>query len=218
MLYLPVTFQGNRKRSAQHLGLKREEDLLTLRTIRQDVVKLRGDTVSFEVSVLSSPQVKHHIRRTFTADKLNLAEQSCAVASLKKRYGHLREVPLQTFSQVQPMLLIGSDHANLITPIHPIRVGPSGAPVAVCTQTWKKEVTRSKLDQETVDTLEKGTVHLTVDGILRNATPLLRKKLGPSLWAAPAALLPLQRATERRPANSPELASVYNREIRKLVH
>ncbi|KAJ8347082.1 hypothetical protein SKAU_G00284830 [Synaphobranchus kaupii] len=165
--------------AAQHLCLKREEELLTLRTIRQDVVKLRGDTVSFEVSALSSPQVKHHIQRAFTADKLNLAEVAPWHPSL---YQHVERLwQLDTL---------------------PYRHG--------------KEVTRSKLDQDAVDTLEKGTVHLTVDGILHYATPLLRKKLAPSLRAAPAAVMPLLRATERRLANSPELASVYNREIRKL--
>lgn len=250
--------------AAQHLGLQEEEEILPLRTIRQDVVELRGASVSFEVSAFATPQVKHHIHRAFTANELSLAEQSCLGESLKKRYGHLRGIPLQTFSKVQPMLLIGSDHPHLITPTQPIRMGPPGGPIAVCTQLgwamqgptyflhhpsseisclhtslikpsqdlyqhverlWQldtlpyrheKEVTRSKQDQAAIDTLEKKTAQVTVDGVARYATPLLRRKTAPRLLAPPTAVMPLLRATERRLAKNPELAGVYKQEIDKL--
>ncbi|KAJ8356175.1 hypothetical protein SKAU_G00189690 [Synaphobranchus kaupii] len=144
--------------AAQHLSLKREEDLLTLRTIKQDVVKLRGGPVAVCTqlgwAIQGPTNFLHH----------PTSESSCLntslVSSSPSLYQHVERL-------------------------------------------WH--------------TLEKGTVHLTVDGILRYATPLLRKKLAPSLYAAPTAVIPLLRATEHHLANSPELASVYNQEIHKLV-
>ncbi len=43
--------------AAQHLGLHGEEELLTLKTIRQEVVKLQGIGVSFQVSANTQPRV-----------------------------------------------------------------------------------------------------------------------------------------------------------------
>lgn len=251
--------------AATHLGLHRDEEVLPLRTIRQDVVKLKGASVSFEVSAQSNTTARYQIRHAFTADELSLAEQSCPVETLKKRYDHLRGVPMNGFSRVQPMLLIGSDHPHLITPVHPVRSGPPGGPIAVCTllgwaiqgptsflqnssteasclhtaflppahalhwhveRLWQldtlpyrseREATRSKQDQMAVHTLEKQTLRVTVDGVARYATPLLRKPDAVKLHAPPTAVMPLLRATERRLATNPALASVYNEEISKLL-
>ncbi|XP_067219120.1 uncharacterized protein [Chanodichthys erythropterus] len=119
--------------AVKHLGLKGSEETLTLRTIRHDLIQLRGTTVSFEVSALSHLNVKHQIQNAFTAADLNLAEQSCPADALKSRYGHLRAIPLPVFNKVQPLLLIGSDYPQLITPNCPIRMGPLGSPIAVHT-------------------------------------------------------------------------------------
>ena len=111
----------------------RVEEALPLRTLRQDEVKLKGASVSFEVSSQANSQVKHHIRHAFTAAELSLAEQSCPMESLKKRYKHLSGVPMCGFNRVKPMLLISSDYPQLITPVRPVQTGPPGGPVAVCT-------------------------------------------------------------------------------------
>lgn len=118
--------------AAQHLDLHGEEELFNLKTIRQDVVKLQGIAVSFKVSANTQPRAYHSIRLAFTATGLHLAEQSCPGNTLIRKYSHLRGVPLHTFTKVQPMLLIGSDHPHLITPIQPVRLGPTGGPVTVC--------------------------------------------------------------------------------------
>ena len=116
--------------AAKHLGLHRVEKALPLRTIRQDVVKLKGASVSFEVSSPANSQVKHHIHHAFNAAELSLAEQSSPMESLKKRYEHLSGVLM---CGVKPMLLFGSDYPQLITPVRPVQTGPPGGPVAVCT-------------------------------------------------------------------------------------
>ncbi|XP_076857121.1 uncharacterized protein LOC143511024 [Brachyhypopomus gauderio] len=250
--------------AARHLGLQREDEVLSLRTIRQDVVKLNGASVSFEVCNPNDTRVKYAINHAFTAEELSLAEQSCPAERLKKRFDYLRGVPVRGFSVVQPSLLIGSDHPHLITPVRPVLSGPQGGPVAVCTllgwtiqgptkflQTpsketsclhaafhspnrdllrhvemlWQvdtlpfrseKEATRSKQDQLAVNTLDQRTVRVTVNGIARYATPLLRKLVAPKLHAPPSAVMPLLRATERRLTSNPDLAKVYNEEIHKL--
>lgn len=250
--------------AAKHLHLEGPEEVLALRTIRHDLVHLRGTTVSFEVSALSHLNVKHQIQNAFTAADLNLAEQSYPVDTLKRRYGHLRDIPLQSFTKVQPLLLIGSDYPQLITPNCPIRMGPLGSPIAVhtllgwtvqgpttffqqpsnissCLHTtflsptqelrqhverlWqldilpsrnKKEVVRSKQDKAALAMLEQKTVQVTVDGVNRYATPLLRKVDAPKFQASPNAVMALLRATERRLIKDPNLANVYNKEIHKL--
>ena len=82
--------------------------------------------------------------------------------------------------------------------------------------TSEKEVVRSRCDQEAVQLLQAKTVRVDVDGILRYATPLLRKQSTPLLRAPPQAVLPMLRGTEKRLSKDPELAKVYNEEIRKL--
>ncbi len=117
----------------KHLGLKGTDEVLTLRTIRQDIVQLQGTAVSFEVSTLSNPRVKFQIVHAFSASELNLAQQSCPADTLKRMYGHLKGIPLKAFTDVQPLLLIGSDHSHLIMPVSPVCLGPPGTPIATHT-------------------------------------------------------------------------------------
>lgn len=55
------------------------------------------------------------------------------VTALQKRYRHLRDLQLQNFSKVQPLLLIGADCTHLITAKGPVRFGTRGGPTAVHT-------------------------------------------------------------------------------------
>nr|XP_054593472.1 uncharacterized protein LOC129160606 [Nothobranchius furzeri] len=79
-----------------------------------------------------------------------------------------------------------------------------------------KTATRSKEDQQAVDLLEQRTTKVEVDGVTRYATPLLRRKDSPLLWASKNTLLPQLRSTERRLAKDPALADTYCQEIHKL--
>lgn len=65
--------------------------------------------------------------------------------------------------------------------------------------------------------LDEKSTTVIVDGVLRYATPLLRKRKVALPCASPAAVVPLLRSTERRLLTNPELAKVYNQEIHKLV-
>ncbi|XP_039457579.1 uncharacterized protein LOC120434117 [Oreochromis aureus] len=102
--------------AVKSLGLEQEEATPSLRTIRRDVIQMKGGFVSFQVSPRAKPKVRHKVAHAFTADQLSLATQSCPADQLKKKYLHLQKAQIEGFNQVQPLVLIGSDNAHLITP------------------------------------------------------------------------------------------------------
>lgn len=117
-----------------HLGLTGELKSMALRTIRQDVAHIQGSSVSFHIASPAQPGKRHVIIGAFSANRLSLAEQSYPVPALLKRYRHLRGIPIQPFSNAQPLFLIGADNTHLIAAKEPVRLGPSGGPVAVHTE------------------------------------------------------------------------------------
>ncbi|KAL0156947.1 hypothetical protein M9458_048193, partial [Cirrhinus mrigala] len=134
--------------AVHYLDLERRDESIALRTIRQEVVEIQGASVSFEVSASVNPSIRYKIHTAFTADKLNIAKQSCPVDVLKNKFVHLRDIPIMPFKEVQPMLLIGSDYPHLITPIAPVLMGPLGSPVAVSTSLgWAIQGPTTFLDQ-----------------------------------------------------------------------
>lgn len=106
---------------------------MSLRTARQDVIHVQGASVSFAISSAGNPKTRYPIHNAFTADNLNLAEHSCPLDALQKRYPHLQGLPLQNLDKVQPLVRIGSDHPHILLPTEPIHSGPMVGPVAVCT-------------------------------------------------------------------------------------
>lgn len=251
--------------AAQNLGLDGQIEDLALRTIRQDVRVIHGHSVSFSVSSVTRPKKSFQIQNAFTAEELGLSKHTHPTAALQKRYRHLRDLPLLPFSQVQPLLLIGSDFPHLINPIAPVRLGPPGGPAALKTplgwtlqgpskfllhhpstadclftniktpsselmdnvaKLWQldvmpyrseKLITRSKQDKDAVRMLEEKTVRVEVNGVQRYATPLLWKNNLPPLQAPKEAVLGHLRGTEKRLSKDPNSATIYNKEIRKLL-
>lgn len=120
--------------AVKQLNLCGRPETLHLQTIQQNVEQLQGSSVSFDLSPMDRPSQKYRIHQAFTAGGLNLAEHSYPVAALQQRYKHLKGLPLQPIDHVHPMLLIGSDMPHLLVPIKPVRAGPPGGPIGVCTQ------------------------------------------------------------------------------------
>ncbi|KAL0153282.1 hypothetical protein M9458_051409 [Cirrhinus mrigala] len=116
------------------LGIQGVPEDLPLRTVRDDIQVIRGCSISFHISPLCKPQTSYKINHAFTADLLNLSRQSYPMEPLQQKYRHLRGLPIRTLTDVQPLLLIGSDQPHLITPTEPIRWGGRGAPAAVHTR------------------------------------------------------------------------------------
>lgn len=119
--------------AATKLGIHGPMESLALRTIRQDVQTVNGAVVSFQISPVTQPQKLFRISAAFTAKCLGLADHSYPLSVLEK-YQHLKNLPLQSFDGVRPLLLIGADNTHLITPISPVRLGPSDGPAAVQTR------------------------------------------------------------------------------------
>ncbi|KAF7656543.1 hypothetical protein LDENG_00039930 [Lucifuga dentata] len=120
--------------AAKFLGIQGPSEELTLRTVRHDIQVLQGSSVSFRVSPSTKPQISYQIEKAFTAEHLNLAQQSYHLDHLQKKYKHLRGLPVMPLKDVQPLLLIGSDQPHLITPTEPVRLGPPGGPATVHTR------------------------------------------------------------------------------------
>lgn len=118
--------------AAKKLGLRGQTESLVLRTIRQDTRTVPGRSVS--VSSVTHAQKHYQIQKAFTATELCLSRHSHPVEALQKTYRHLRGLPLHSFSQEQPLLLIGSDYPHLITPVEPVHLGPPGGPAALKTR------------------------------------------------------------------------------------
>ncbi|KAE8289495.1 hypothetical protein D5F01_LYC11197 [Larimichthys crocea] len=119
--------------AAHELGLQGPSEDLALRTIRQDISTVPGRSVSFSVSSAFHPQKRFRIHGAFTAIDLGLSKHSHPVDTLQKVYRHLRGLPLHSFNQAQPLLLIGSDYPHLLSPVEPVHLGPPGGPAALKT-------------------------------------------------------------------------------------
>lgn len=120
--------------AAEQLGLRGTPEALPLRTIRQDVQTLQGESVSFTVSSPLKPKTKYKITGAFTAARIGLAAHTYPMGELKGKYKHLIGLPIRTLTNIEPLLLIGSDHPYLITPIEPVRLGPPRGPAAIHTR------------------------------------------------------------------------------------
>lgn len=120
--------------AAHHLGLAREHETMALRTIRQDIVHIKGAAVSFHIASLGQPGKEQVSTGAFSANCLALAEQSYPMHALQKCYCHLRGVPIQPFTNVQSLLLIRANNTHLIVAREPVRLSPKGGSAAVNTE------------------------------------------------------------------------------------
>ncbi|KAL0150553.1 hypothetical protein M9458_054146 [Cirrhinus mrigala] len=218
------------------LGIQDVPEDLPLRTVRDDIQVIQSCSISFHISPLCKPQTSYKISHAFTVDLLNLSLQSYPIEQLQQKYRHLHGLPIRTLTDVQPLLLIGSDQPHLITQ-QSLFDGAAGclltsmAPIQdellqnvqrlwqldMVPQWEGKEVTRSKQDQEALQLLDQKTLILDMEGIHRLATPLLRRKDMPLLKAPKESVLPTLRSVERRLLKDPLKAEVYEEEMRKLI-
>lgn len=112
--------------AVKQLQLKGETETLALRTVRPEITHLSGTKVTFGISPQSNPEKRYKLSGAFTASGLDRVEQSYPVPALQRQYAHLREVLLQPFHKVYPLVLIGSDQVHRIAAKEPIRQGTKG--------------------------------------------------------------------------------------------
>ncbi|XP_038054692.1 uncharacterized protein LOC119726911 [Patiria miniata] len=120
--------------AAQQLKLSGTPETMHLQTVREDLVICQGKSVSLSVSPHDKPDVKFSLDGVFAAGNLCLSEYTYPVKILQECYPHLRDLPLPLVDRARQVILIGSDHVDLIAPRRPIRFGPSGTPVAALTR------------------------------------------------------------------------------------
>ncbi|KAK3508410.1 hypothetical protein QTP70_028155, partial [Hemibagrus guttatus] len=119
--------------ATRELGIQGQAESIALWTIRQEVQTVSGLSVSFHIFPADQPQKIFRIAAAFTAKCLGLANHSYPLSILKE-YKHLKDLPLQAFVKVSPLLLTGADNTNLITPIAHVRLGPPGGPATINTK------------------------------------------------------------------------------------
>ncbi|KAK0142399.1 hypothetical protein N1851_019843 [Merluccius polli] len=83
-------------------------------------------------------------------------------------------------------------------------------------QTGKQHM-RSKEDQMAMALLKEKTRRVETRGVLRYATPLLRKEPMPTFRVSREVAMPCLRSTEKRLGRDPETAAAYAEEMTKLV-
>ncbi len=120
--------------AVEALGIQGVPEDLPLWTVRDDVQVIHGCSIALHISPVYQPQIRYKISYAFTADCLNLSRHSYPVEQLRQKYRHLRCLPIHTLTDVQPLLLVGSDQPHLITPSEPVRWGSPGAPFFVFTR------------------------------------------------------------------------------------
>lgn len=91
--------------AAKSLGITGISEDLPLRTVRQEIQLLHGNTVSFRVSPAGNPHTSYRIDGAFTASRLSLAQHTYPIDRLQKKFKHLRGIPLKRSQALTPYRL-----------------------------------------------------------------------------------------------------------------
>lgn len=89
-----------------------------------------SEKISFRVSGAKNPKQTFSIENARTVKSLNLPKQTFMFDELKRTFSHLKFLPVESYSQVSPTILIGIDNLNLTSPIN-CREGTVGQPIAI---------------------------------------------------------------------------------------
>ncbi|XP_058811014.1 uncharacterized protein LOC131675898 [Topomyia yanbarensis] len=95
-------------------------------------VECESQKVSLEISGTSNQSRKHALSDVRTVNKLELRPQTMIISELIKRYRHLAGLPIESYHDTAPRILIGVDHAKL-GHVTKSREGKTKEPVAVKT-------------------------------------------------------------------------------------
>lgn len=88
--------------AAQQLGLKGQSAHIILCTVQQELKVLNGAGVSLIISPATEPERLYHIWGAFTAKQLGLAKHTLHASSLRRKFCHLKGLPLQHIIEAQP--------------------------------------------------------------------------------------------------------------------
>lgn len=165
--YLPVTLYGNNKQvecyafldDGSELTLVDEELVEELQLpgdLRPLCLKWTGGTHRFEsnsqsinMEIAGKEGKRYRLQDVRTVKELQLPCQSLDMNYLKSEFGYLRNLSIDSYSEVRPRLLIGLTHASIML-VRKSREGKMGEPIAVKTNLgWTVYGVRSKEDFNT---------------------------------------------------------------------
>ncbi|XP_062710495.1 uncharacterized protein LOC134288735 [Aedes albopictus] len=119
---------------AAELNLRGEKHPLCIRwTADHCRFEDNAERISLQVSGTQSGSTKFSLMDVFTVKDLKLPAQSLSVATMCKRYSYLRGLPVQSYNDVRPRLLIGMNNIRLGHPLDS-REGRENEPIATRTR------------------------------------------------------------------------------------
>ncbi|XP_055622898.1 uncharacterized protein LOC129766398 [Toxorhynchites rutilus septentrionalis] len=119
---------------ASELQLRGEKHPLCLRwtadTCRYEDSAMR---VSLEISGTRNGKTKHRLTDVYTVRDLNLPPQSLSFEELCTKHDYLQGIPVDSYSNIQPRILIGMNNIRVVNPLES-REGTEHEPIAAKTR------------------------------------------------------------------------------------
>ncbi|XP_065076520.1 uncharacterized protein LOC135700058 [Ochlerotatus camptorhynchus] len=148
--YLPVTLFGNGVQAKCHAFLDDGSELTLIDQELAEELNLSGDVLplclkwtggthryesnsrSVNIEISGHGGKRTWLQDVRTVEELQLPFQSLDMAHLAEKHTYLRGLPVESYSNVRPRILIGLRHANLML-VRRSREGTIGEPIAVKT-------------------------------------------------------------------------------------
>ncbi|XP_055604494.1 uncharacterized protein LOC129752749 [Uranotaenia lowii] len=119
---------------ADELGVQGPTKPLCLRwTSGANRTESLSQKVNFQISSILNPSKKFPLHEVHTVRSLQLRPQTLQIPQLQEKYRHLGGLPVESYEEVSPRLLIGLDHASLGNAMKS-REGKPNEPIAVKTR------------------------------------------------------------------------------------
>lgn len=127
-----------------------------------------GDACRYEDSAtivaldISGSRNEHNTQRlseVFTVKELKLPSQSLSFEELSKKHEHLQGIPVESYSNIQPQILIGMNNARVVHPMES-REGKDNEPIAAKTRLGWMVFGTSSTGGETIATTIPHSFHV----------------------------------------------------------
>ncbi|XP_062715374.1 uncharacterized protein LOC134291519 [Aedes albopictus] len=119
---------------ADELGAQGPQNSLCLRwTGGTNRIEALSQKVNFQISSVTNPFKKFRLGEVHTVANLQLRPQTMLVDVMQEKYQYLKGLPVESYQDVSPRLLIGLDHASLGN-VMKCREGKPNEPIAVKTR------------------------------------------------------------------------------------
>lgn len=120
---------------AKIIGVKGQSDPLNISGVGNlGTSDPSSERVDFEISALDS-NVKHLIKNARTMKDLALPSQTLLLNDVQQ-YSHISHLPVEPYLNVEPKLLIGQDHWDLVTPIKTVSISRSQPAASLTKLGW----------------------------------------------------------------------------------